>query len=138
MDYTLTVSDFEQEYNTFRSREKFLFDNGTHRFYYRWIVTVYTLQPGWADDYDTEYNISILVDKDSRHESKKDDTCERELYGFDMKYSKVRHKNYDEKYLNKLLEKACQIDIDKKLRKDKYKRIDAILNGGTFQVKFKY
>ncbi len=133
----MVIEDFTEEYpNNWVSNDKFLFNNGVVEFYYRWVINAHTYQPGWDDDWNTRYVIQILVDNDSRHEEHKTDDImlNDRLYSFFMKEREICHKKLNSDDLQKAISLIDKIRIEPKIKKNKYEKIKAILNGGHFMV----
>lgn len=133
--------DFIEIFNNyFLSKETFSYDNGIVKFKYKWYVEVYEYQPGWnAEIWNTKYTVSIIVDNESRHEIHKSenayiDPFDMYMYSFQMQFRETRFKKYDEKFFSKLLENLEKLNIESKIKKYKYQKIKAIINGGHFPV----
>lgn len=127
----------EESYGYFISKDKFLFKNDEVEFYYKWLVIEFNYPANWFGDRNTRYNVRILIDSESRHESKKDTFLEQQLYVFDMMKKEIRNtykKPYD---INKIFDKIDELKnkIESKIKVNKYQKIKAILFGGTFQVR---
>lgn len=133
----MSIQDFNEEYpNTWVSTEKFFFKNDVIEFYYHWTINAHVYQPGWDDNWNTRYTIQILVDNDSKHEKHKTDDfmLNDRLYSFFMKEKEICHKKLNPIDLQKIINTIDKIRIEPKIKKDKYKKIKAILNGEHFMV----
>ena len=132
----MKIEDFiEVKNGQWCSKERFLFKNDVVEFYYHWVVDIFHYQPGWSY-YNTKYTITILVDKESRCEMHKNPTdfIDDILYSFTIKVEEFINKDYNEKDFQKILKQIDKLKIEPKIKKDKYEKIKAILNGGHFNV----
>lgn len=123
------------------SKEKFLYDDGKVKFWYRYLIDHWTFQPGWDKRHDTDFNSYIVVDWDeSVHESHKNpekwgpkkvtDSFYLPFFGFHLKTRTVTYcKNPVEKDYEIVAERIDKHRIDTKIKKDKYERIKGIING---------
>ena len=133
----MTVTDFSKnKYGYWISNEKYLFSNEKVEFYYRWKIGTHTYQPGWIDDWNTRYTVSILVDIDSRHEIHKntDLIFEDRLYCFIAQTREIRHARFSEKDLERIIKGIDKIKVENKIKRNNYEQITASLNGGHFRV----
>lgn len=132
----MNITDFIETGNKkWHSKEKYFFKNDKFVFKYTWIIDVFEYQPGSdVNKWNTRYTAMILIDKESRHETRKDDFLEEELYTYTIKKRETNMNRFDEKYLSKFIEDLENIDIDTKIKKNKYQKINGIINGENFMV----
>lgn len=133
----MLITDFTKDkFGDFISNDVFYFKNNIVDFYYKWKINAFTYQPGWNDDWNTKYIVSILIDKDSRHENHQntDYIVEDRLYCFDAQIKEIKHKKLNDKDLEKIIKGIDKIKIENKIKKNNYEQIKAILNGNNLKV----
>lgn len=131
----MELKDFEP-YSDFNdswiSKDKYLFDNGKVCFYYRWYLSYFTKQC-WDGNDSTEYTVSLMVDNDSVHETRKDDFPPT-WHTFVFKKAE-KTGEFDINILIKTLNSAIKLKIEPKIKVDNYKKIKEILNGFEYDKK---
>lgn len=110
------------------TKDKFLFDNGKFHFYYRWFLTYFTKRTwnGWDDT--TEYTVSLMVDDEYIHESRRNETIKERIQPFLFKRVEKRGE-FDINILIKTLNSAVKLKIEPKIKVNRYKKLKEILNG---------
>lgn len=110
------------------TKDKFLFDNGKFRFYYRWFLTGFTKHTWNGYDDTTEYTASLMVDDKYIHESRRNEVTKEQRQPFLFKRVEKRGE-FDINILIKTLNSALKLKIEPKIKVNNYKKLKEILNG---------
>ena len=132
----MTITDFKKEegFTSYISKEKFLFENDKVKFWYRIYLSTHTYQPTWnANDWETSYQVLLVVDDESIHEKRKNCFSKEVECGFLLKESNKKG-HFDINNAEKVLNSALKVKIENKIKVDKYQKILGIINGDNFFI----
>jgi len=125
--------------NIWESKELFTYEDDQVKFNYRWYIEKDHLLDDETGGYRYVFTTYILVDRESRggRHNREDDWFSPRTYGFWMREREIREsRKLDiDKEFNKCFDQIDRIKIGPKLKKDKYTRIKAIINGDSFYVR---
>lgn len=131
----MTLEDFEVDNKGYRcdwiSKEKFWFENKKVAFWYRLGLIKFEYQPG-CSDYWTRYQVLLMVDEESLHESRKPLNIYFPIEdGYFIK-EKEKRGRYNENDMEKLVNSALKLKIENVIKENRYEKILGLLNGTTF------
>lgn len=125
--------EFNRIGNTFTSVEVFLFDSDKFSFKYRYLVNCHEYQDNMTGENKTRYQVYMIVDDESVHERYKDYHFKEREHGFLIK--KVEKKGgFNENDFEKLVEQSLKVNIETKIKVDKYQKIKGILTGSEYYI----
>lgn len=134
----MELNDFYQKTNReWVSKEKCLFKNDKIEFNYIWVIDIHEYQAGWMSDLNnTRYNVRIVIDKDCIHENHKKDCSSFDdyIYCFEIKSTEKQKTRFQTKDLERIIKTLDDAKIEKVIKKNKYGKIKAILNGEEIYV----
>ncbi len=120
----------------YETKERFLFENDTIRFWYRFIISCHEYQE-WNSQHFTRYELYLFPDDESIHESRKENIPFMKIdiaaYGIILR-EKTRKGKFDEKEFEKLANAIDGINIESKIKVHKYQKIKGLINGTTFLI----
>lgn len=132
----MTLQDFERNdmLHEYVSKDRFLYENDKVKFWYRIVLTFHEYQPGYVPNtYETRYEVYMQVDDESIHESKKCDFDKQFLFGFMLKQN-VKKGKFNEDKAEKIINAALKVNMENKIKKDKYQKIIGITTGTNYFV----
>lgn len=132
----MTINDFikkESSYYSYISKERFWFENEKVKFWYRLYLNAHEKEEWGNGYYTTQYQVLLVVDDESIHESNRNASFKEYTCGFFLKEIEKRGK-FSEEQFEKVLDSALKIKIDNKIKVEKYQKILGILNGTDYYV----
>ena len=130
------VSDDLKRYTT---KERFWFENDVISFWYRFIISCYEYTD-WFANYSTRYSLYMFPDDESIHESYRNDKSHfntmksfLDHYAYVLRVKEVKGR-INEKELEKIANCIDKINIESKIKVNKYQKIKELVNGTTFYV----
>ena len=129
----MTLEDFEKRdaFFPYISKERFYFENDKVKFGYRLVMGYHQYQVGWSDNWETLYQVLLLVDDEYIHPNHDTSLLKEIRFSYCLKSVEKRGK-FSEEQLEKVLTSALKIKIENKIKVDKYQKILGILNGTIF------
>lgn len=119
----------------YKSKERFWFENAKVSFWYRIYLEAHTYQPGWNDEWETRYQVSLIVDEESIHANHVPSGNFFDIirFGFLLKETTKRGK-FNETDAEKIVNSALKLKIENKIKVMAYQKILGIVNGTKFYV----
>ncbi len=137
----MSIKDFNvsEDLKRYTTKERFWFENDVISFWYRFIIVCHEFTD-WNARYSTRYTLYMFPDDESIHESYKNDKSHFDImkafldhyaYGLREKTAKGR---INETELEKMANCIDKINIESKIKVNKYQKIKGLVNGTSFYV----
>ena len=137
----MSIKDFNLDDHSKRytTKERFWFENGVISFWYRYIIS-YHEYTDWFGNYSTRYILYMFPDDESLHENYRNDAKHLSImktfldhYAYGLRKREVKGR-INEKELEKIANCIDKINIESKIKVNKYQKIKGLINGTTFYV----
>lgn len=131
----MTINDFIKKESSYSyiSKERFWFENEKVKFWYRLYLNAHEKEEWGNGYYTTQYQVLLVVDDESIHESNRNASFKEYTCGFSLKEVEKRGR-FSEEQFEKVLDSALKIKIENKIKVEKYQKILGILNGTDYYV----
>ena len=131
----MTLDDFTKKdsSNSYTSKERFWFENDKVKFWYRFYLNAHEKEEWGNGIYNTQYQVLLVVDDESIHESNRNACFKEYTCGFILK-EVVKRGRFSEEQLEKVLDSALKIKIENKIKVERYQKILGIVNGTNYMV----
>ena len=135
----MTFEDFEKDSMDgyccdWISKERFWFEGKKTSFWYRIGLIKHEYCPNWDGVVWTRYQVLLMVDDESVHESYKHGYFKNTFptrRGYWLK-EKEQKGTFNEDTMMKLVDSALKLKIENKIKENSYQKILGIVNGTTF------
>ena len=131
----MVFKDFKKSetFDGYITNERYWFENETVHFWYRFCIQYNTVQDSNNGKWITKYDIIAIVDEECIHDKHRNAFFPLVEYGFMIKTFK-KNGQFDENKVNAILDKIAQLDIEKKIKVQKYQKIKGILSGEKYSI----